>query len=77
MEFANAALTRWSKKCNFIRKAGEWSSRFTKPLVVTYVVDNCGDQLAATPATKDRCPCSDQVPIWLKLKISIESSLDW
>jgi hypothetical protein len=46
MEFANAALTRWSKKCNFIRKAGEWSSRFTKPLVVTYVVDNCGDQLA-------------------------------
>ena len=77
MDFVNAALTRWSKKCNFIRKAGEWSSRFTKPVVVTYVADNCGDQLAATSATKDRCSCSDQVLVWIKIKKSIESSLDW
>jgi len=62
MDFVNTAVTRWSKKCNFIRKSGDWSSRFTKPVLVTHVVDNCGDQLAATPATKDRCPCSVQVP---------------
>jgi len=77
MDFVNTAVTRWSKKCNFIRKAGEWSSRITKPVVVAYAVDNCADQLAVTSATKDKRPDSDQAPIWLKSQISIDSCLAW